>query len=593
MIRSLRKTLPLLGLAGSVSLFSLMALADETQPGLSPSPPILTDTAEPSFHDVPLASVAEPNSQDVAQDVTLPEPAPVTIHAADLVAPAPVLDIPLPDTESALAAIRRDWLRVAVEDRLKDDVALRELRLSKTDRDALSAVYAASAEPLIWVRDGAWSPAAKAVVARLKAADEDGLVSLDYALPDPGLSKEATPAQWAHADLRLTASVIRYARDARGGRIELSRISPLITAKLDLPKPDEVLSRLASAPDADAALASYNPPHPAYRALRSELARLRADRPSQPTVRLPRGPILRVGMQDPRVPLIRAHFNLPQTDSDQTLYDERVATAVAAFQKTKGLPTNGVLNAQTVAALSSQPRAVMESEVISNMERWRWLPADLGARHIMVNVPEYRLRLVENGETVHETRVIVGKEQSQTPIFSEDMKYLVVNPSWTLPPSILKKEFLPALANDPNYAARKGYKVIRNGNRISVQQPPGERNALGLIKFMFPNDHAVYLHDTPNRTLFAAGKRAFSHGCVRVEQPFQLAEEILGQDDKWSEAKLRGLVGKGERYVHLRRPLPVHLTYFTLSVDEHGALKSFDDLYGFDRKVRAALGLAS
>ncbi|MDF2811940.1 MAG: peptidoglycan-binding protein, partial [Microvirga sp.] len=302
---------------------------------------------------------------------------------------------------------------------------------------------------------------------------------------------------------------------------------------------------------------------------------------------------LRVGMQDPRVPLIRAHFKIKQDGKDQNLYDERVATAVAEFQKAKGLPTNGVLNARTIAALSSQPRAVLESELISNMERWRWLPADLGARHIMVNVPEYRLRLVERGDVVHETRVIVGKEQTQTPIFSENMKYLVVNPSWTLPPSIIKKEFLPALAADPDYAARKGYRVTRKGNRISVQQPPGARNALGLIKFMFPNDHAVYLHDTPNRNLFSAGKRAFSHGCVRVDQPFQLAEEILGQDDKWSEKTLRGLVGKGERYVHLKRPLPVHLTYFTLSVDENGALKSFDDLYGFDRKVRTALGLAS
>ena len=264
------------------------------------------------------------------------------------------------------------------------------------------------------------------------------------------------------------------------------------------------------------------------------------------------------------MPLIRAHFKLPQDGKDQNLYDERVATAVAAFQKSKGLPTNGVLNAQTIAALSSQPRAVLESEVISNMERWRWLPVDLGARHLMVNVPEYRLRLVEDGDVVHQTRVIVGKEQTQTPIFSQDMKYLVINPSWTLPPSILKKEFLPAMANDPTYAARKGYRVIRNGNRISVQQPPGERNALGLIKFMFPNDHAVYLHDTPNRNLFSAGKRAFSHGCVRVDQPFQLAELILG--DKWSEKRLRGLVGKGERYVNLRQPIPVHLTYFTLVV---------------------------
>jgi murein L,D-transpeptidase YcbB/YkuD len=588
MIRSLRKTIPVLGLIGSVSLFSLTAVVADENSVLPDQLPILVEPAQPSFDDIasPL-----PSAQDIA---ILPEPeppAPLTINAADL--PAPLIEIPLPDSDSALAAIKAGWLRLAVEDRLADEAAMRELRLTGADRESLSAFYAANEQPLVWVRDGVWTPAAKAVVARLKAANEDGLVSTDYTLPDPGLAKDAAPAQWAHADLRLSVSAIRYARDARGGRIELSRISPLITAKLDLPQAGDVLARLSTAKDAGAELAAYNPPHPIYHALRAELAKLRSNKPSQPTVRVPKGPILRVGMQDPRVPLIRAHFKIKQDGKDQNLYDERVATAVAEFQKAKGLPTNGVLNARTIAALSSQPRAVLESELISNMERWRWLPADLGARHIMVNVPEYRLRLVERGDVVHETRVIVGKEQTQTPIFSENMKYLVVNPSWTLPPSIIKKEFLPALAADPDYAARKGYRVTRKGNRISVQQPPGARNALGLIKFMFPNDHAVYLHDTPNRNLFSAGKRAFSHGCVRVDQPFQLAEEILGQDDKWSEKTLRGLVGKGERYVHLKRPLPVHLTYFTLSVDENGALKSFDDLYGFDRKVRTALGLAS
>jgi L,D-transpeptidase YcbB len=200
---------------------------------------------------------------------------------------------------------------------------------------------------------------------------------------------------------------------------------------------------------------------------------------------------------------------------------------------------------------------------------------------------------MDDDRLIHQTRVIVGKPESQTPIFSEEMKYLVVNPSWTIPPSIMKKEILPALAADPNYAARKGYKIIRRGNQISVQQPPGERNALGFVKFMFPNDHAVYLHDTPNRNLFSASKRAFSHGCVRVDQPFELAEEVLGADGKWPEKRLRGLIGKGERYVHLSKPLPVHLTYFTVAADEHGQLKTFDDIYGLDRKVRAALGFTS
>jgi murein L,D-transpeptidase YcbB/YkuD len=442
------------------------------------------------------------------------------------------------------------------------------------------------------VQDGAWTPAARAVAGQLKAAAEDGLDPTSYPLPDLGLRKDAAPAKWAEADMKLSVSVLRYARDARGGRIDPTRLSRLATPKLDLPDVGDVLAKVSAAKDAGAALASYNPPHPGYRALKERLAQLRETHPSQPSVQVPKGPTLRVGMQDPRVPLIRARFKLGEGD-DRTVYDKRVASAVAEFQKEKGLPTNGVLTPQTVAALSGPSVARMEAELISNMERWRWLPADLGSRHIIVNLPEYRLRFMDDDRLIHQTRVIVGKPESQTPIFSEEMKYLVVNPSWTIPPSIMKKEILPALAADPNYAARKGYKIIRRGNQISVQQPPGERNALGFVKFMFPNDHAVYLHDTPNRNLFSASKRAFSHGCVRVDQPFELAEEVLGADGKWPEKRLRGLIGKGERYVHLSKPLPVHLTYFTVAADEHGQLKTFDDIYGLDRKVRAALGFAS
>jgi murein L,D-transpeptidase YcbB/YkuD len=561
-----------LGLIGSVSLLSLPVLAQETA---SASPdaalPVLVDAApaEPSFHDVAIP----PRPQQTAS----PE--------------ADVLAIPLPEA-APTTLTQSDWFRVAMEARLADETSFRDLRLSRAERESLTAFYAQADHPLAWARDGAWTPAAHAVIGAIKAAAEEGLDPTDYPVPDLGQRKDSPPAQWAEADLKLSAAVIRYARDARGGRIDPSRLSPLVTPKLDLPDAGDLLARISAARDAGAALIAYNPQHPGYQALKARLARLRESHPSTPMVQVPKGPTLRVGMQDDRVPLIRARFNLGGR-KDQVTYDDRVASAVAAFQKEKGLPGKGALTPQTVAALSGPSVKRLEAELISNMERWRWLPADLGARHIMVNVPEYRLRFFDDEKVIHQTRVIVGKEKSQTPIFSEEMKYLVVNPSWTIPPSIMKKEILPALASDPYYAERKGYKIIRRGNKISVQQPPGERNALGFVKFMFPNQHAVYLHDTPNRNLFSAAKRAFSHGCVRVEQPFQLAEEILGQDGKWSEEKLRGLIGKGERYVHLRNPLPVHLTYFTVSIDEHGEMKTFDDLYGLDRKVQAALGFAS
>jgi len=583
-MRDWRKTALWLGLFGSVSLLSLTTMAQslDHEPALAQSP------AEPSFHDV-AAPAAPAQEKTSLQAIPVPEPAPIALDTADL-KPEPAITIPLPEPAPVTALMQQDVLRMAMESLLANDAAMRDLRLSKKERESLAAFYAQAERPLAWARDGAFTPAAMGAVARLKAADEDGLDSTSYPLPDLKLRKEASPAQWAEADLKLSASVIRYARDARGGRIEPSRLSALVTPKLSIPEAGDVLQKVAFARDANAALASYNPSHAGYRALKERLAQLRANHPSQPSVRVPKGPALRVGMKDPRVPLIRARFNLKDQDN-QTVYDERLASAVAAFQKEKGLPTNGILTPETVAALSGPSLAQREGELIANMERWRWLPENLGERHILVNVPEFRLQLVDGGRVAHEARVIVGKEQSQTPIFSEDMKYLVVNPSWTIPPSIMKKEILPALASDPDYAARKGYKIIRRGDRIMVQQPPGERNALGFLKFMFPNQHAVYLHDTPNRNLFSASRRAFSHGCVRVDKPFELAEAVMGEGGKWTEEKLRALIGKGERTVYLPKPLPVHLAYFTLAVDEKGALKSFPDLYGLDQKVRTALSL--
>ena len=222
------------------------------------------------------------------------------------------------------------------------------------------------------------------------------------------------------------------------------------------------------------------------------------------------------------------------------------------------------------------------------MERWRWLPADMGRRHIWVNVPEFKLRLVADGRPIHEARVIVGKPETPTPLFSDTMEHAIVNPSWYVPPSIFKNEFY----SDPAYAASRGYQVVRTRDGgISVRQPPGERNALGFIKFMFPNQHAVYLHDTPNRSLFNAQKRAFSHGCVRLDQPFRFGEFVLGPE--WSEGRLRSLIGKGERTIRLPEKIPVHLTYFTLVADDKGELHQIADLYAVNNKVRLALGLPS
>ncbi|MGU3662787.1 murein L,D-transpeptidase [Methylobacterium sp. A49B] len=538
----------------------------------------------------------QPPSEPAAQNASQPASTdPIATTLPDYKPEAPAAE-PAP-AAAAAPVVPADPVGAAVLARLGDPAPLL-LRLTTKDRDAIRSFYEARAYKPLWVADGAWTEAAKSVSTRLAAAGEDGLDARAYTVPT--LAEKPDEKAVADADLRLSAAAVLYARDARGGRVNLASISRLITPKLDLPAGNDVLARLFdTGAKAGDALQSYNPATPGYRALKARLAALRGPAPAAvKPLRLPSGPALRVGMRDSRVPLLRAHFGLDARPAgtldhgpgEPEAYDDAVAEAVTKFQRGRGLPANGVLNVQTVLALADAGRTGRpsggEAELIVNMERWRWLPGDLGSDYILVNVPEYRLRAYRGGKLRDEARVIVGKPESRTPLFSGLMEYAVVNPSWYVPPSILKT-MAPKLAG---YGGKTwgGYEVVRRGGHISLRQPPGERNALGFIKFMFPNQHAVYLHDTPNRSLFSASKRDFSHGCVRVDDPFRLADVVLPD---WSEERLKKLIGKGERTIRLPEKLPVHLAYFTAYVDDGGAYRTLPDLYGYDAPMRAALGL--
>ncbi|PWB83707.1 MAG: L,D-transpeptidase, partial [Methylocystaceae bacterium] len=234
--------------------------------------------------------------------------------------------------------------------------------------------------------------------------------------------------------------------------------------------------------------------------------------------------------------------------------------------------------------------ARVEGEIVANMERWRWMPRELSATRIEVNIPDFELTLVRDGQPAYRSRVIVGKATTPTPIFSNAMRFITVNPYWNVPPSILKNEMLGRHGGDLSYLAQRGFDVSYSNGRPFVRQRPGERNALGRIKFIFPNQYSVYMHDTPTRNLFAQSKRAFSHGCMRVDQPFRLAEAVLGPESGWTEEHVRALIGRSERTIDLAEPLPVHIEYFTAFVDENGALQLRDDIYGHSAKVRTALG---
>ncbi|MDE4912634.1 L,D-transpeptidase family protein [Methylobacterium sp. 092160098-2] len=570
---------------------SLMALAALLCGTLAPAASLRAETVsldQPSA-DVPASPAAAPPAQAAPS-------APATTALPDYKPEAPAAE-PAPAPAATAPVAPTDPLGAAVFARFADPAPLL-LRLTGKDGDAIRSFYEARTYKPLWISGGAWTEAAKAVSARLAAAAEDGLDSRAYTVPS--LPDKPDEKALADADLRLSAAAVLYARDARGGRVNLASISRLITPHLDLPAGDAVLAKLDEAgAKAGEALQGYNPATPGYLALKARLAALRGPVPTAvKPLRLPAGPALRVGMRDARVPLLRTHFNLesrpagtfdkPPGEPDE--YDTVVADAVAKFQRGRGLPGNGVLNVQTVLALADAGRAARptggEAELIVNMERWRWLPGDLGSDYILVNVPEYRLRAYRGGVLRDEARVIVGKPESRTPLFSGLMEYAVVNPSWYVPPSILKT-MAPKLAG---YGGKTwgGYEVVRRGGHISLRQPPGERNALGFIKFMFPNQHAVYLHDTPNRSLFSASKRDFSHGCVRVDDPFRLADAVLPD---WSQDRLKKLIGKGERTIRLPEKLPVHLAYFTAFVDDGGTYRTLPDLYGYDAPMRAALGL--
>ncbi|MBV8656142.1 MAG: L,D-transpeptidase family protein, partial [Candidatus Eremiobacteraeota bacterium] len=310
--------------------------------------------------------------------------------------------------------------------------------------------------------------------------------------------------------------------------------------------------------DPAARLADFNPPQRGYRALRKELKRL-TNAPGRATRSAAR--------LDPD-----SRLGAPLTDIVDPSDDEG---SVRPRSRLRRVAQSGAYD----AAVGGSPRERMD--ILANMEIWRWEPRDMGERRIEVNVPDFSVAVLEGDAVLHRARVIVGKPDTPTPIFSNVMRYVLINPSWRVPESIIRKEMMSRLA----YLSRHGYQVKTVDGRLTLRQLPGEENALGRLAFMFPNDHSVYLHDTPAQDLFAADRRAFSHGCVRVEDALRLAELVLG----WPQDRIEAAFGDSERTVFLPRPLPIHIEYFTEFVDEFGDLQQRADVYGVTHKVAAAL----
>jgi len=430
-------------------------------------------------------------------------------------------------------------------------------------RAAIGAYYADRKFEPVFVRESGLTETGRSVLRRLGRAAEDGL---DIGAPLPRVSKPPlAPADMAAAEVAIAALIVVYAEQASGSRVSPLRVSRLITLAPAVADPGFALAEVAAAPDAAARLADFNPLQKGYRALRQELARL-AEEASD---RAPRAP---ASVDD----------GAPPTDAYATL-DFRAV--VETPEKRAKLLRRKSAYAPSANSARLRYLAQRRAAILANMEMWRWEPRDMGERRIEVNVPDFSASFIEGDTVVLQARVVVGKPNSPTPIFSNVMRYVLINPSWQVPDSIIRKEMLPRAAADPDYFIRHGYQVSTVGGRLTVRQPPGEDNALGRLAFMFPNDHSVYMHDTPSQRLFDAETRAFSHGCIRVEDPVRLAELVLG----WPESRITAAFGRRERTVFLPHPLPIHIEYFTEFSNEFGELQERGDVYGIARRVADTL----
>jgi L,D-transpeptidase YcbB len=505
-----------------------------------------------------------------------------------------------PASEPVKAASNVPAADQPVADRLKDIIGAKSSRHfdRKNERAAIEKFYGARDFAPVWTQAGSLTTAAKGVIARLKDAASDGLNPADY--PAPDFAAATTPDALADAELKLTASMFDYARQAQSGRMHWSQVSGDILYPEHPVDPSEVLAKVTTAADASAALDSYNPPQKLYKELKAKLAELRGQG-NGPVIEIADGPALKytpagkkraeIVVEDPRVPQLRAKLGLAENASD-TRYDAAVAEAVRKFQNGAEIKATGILDDKTVKAINTPKRDKQIDVVLVNMERWRWLPRDLGVpalgdAYVILNIPDYTLKVMQRGQQVWTTRVVTGKPGTHaTPLLTETMKYITVNPTWNVPPSIVYNEYLPALQQDPTVLQRMGLKLEQNRDgSVHISQPPGEANALGRIRFNFPNKFLVYQHDTPDKNLFARDERAFSHGCMRVQNPDQYASILLNialPNEKYTPERVRSMYGKGEVDLKFPTPIPVNITYQTAFVDDGGKLQFRKDVYGRD-----------
>jgi murein L,D-transpeptidase YcbB/YkuD len=496
-------------------------------------------------------------------------------------------------------------------------------------RDSVKKFYDAGGNSIAWIQNGKASPQAVSMILQFQQAALKGLNPEDYdasrwdarlARLQPTASPKPTDADLARIDLALTVSAMRYISDLHIGRVNPQHFKFGLTVgpkKYDLA--DELRTQVLPASDIPAVIAKVEPPYDGYRRAEVALATYSkmttaGDTPLIPVPQKGVRPGGTFASMPQLVARLRQLGDLPSTadvPADSTQYKGAIVDAVKHFQHRHGLDSDGVLGKGTVTELNT-PLKTRVQQLQLTFERYRWIPPDFPEPPIIVNIPEFELRTMRRQPAAYLTmRVVVGKAmRTQTPVFADQMKYLIFRPYWLVPTSILRNETIPKTRRNPNYLADNGFEVVdQSGNVVPsspasddvidglrsgsyrVRQKPGPKNALGLVKFIFPNQYNVYLHSTPEQELFSRSRRDFSHGCIRVEKPADLAAWVLRDRPEWTMDKIQAAMktGADNIQVNLKKPIPVLILYSTAVVNPDGEVRFFNDIYGYDKSLNKVL----